>query len=165
MFPLSCISKRSLISLPAFKTLWLMNFIKEESGLICGHYSDRWEEGSGWRGKLAAWVVQRRYSLQQRLYKTHKDALQSYSLCRQWQPSYCWERTFSCIPNGLFNEAGLELYCRSAVRKVCGVAEIVSLSSLLILREHEPTPGTCPGPEPNPNPTLPLGPSPLPPLL
>lgn len=97
MFPLSRISKRSLISLPAFKMLWLMNFIKEESVLICRHYSDRWEEGSGWRGRLAAWVVQQRYSLQQRLYKTHKDALQSYSLCRQWQPSYCWERTFSCI--------------------------------------------------------------------
>lgn len=66
-----------------------------------------------------------------------------------------------------FNEAGLESYCRSTVRKVCGVTEMLlpsaSLSSLLILQEHEPTPGTCPGPELNP--TLPLGPSPLPPLL
>lgn len=37
-----------------------------------------------------------------------------------------------------------------------------SRSSLLILREHKPTPGTCPGPEPNPTP--PLGPSLPPPL-
>lgn len=138
-----------------------MNFIKQESGLICGHYSDRWEEGSGWRGRLAAWVVQQRYSLQQRLYKTHKDALQSYSLCRQWQPSYCWERTFSCVPNWILLMKPVWNRWRTF-----GVEEMLlpsaSRSSLLILREHEPTPGTCPGPELNP--TLPLGPSPPPPL-